>query len=187
VRDIVEADLRNIIHVGHSFAGLVMPYVVTRIPERIRRVVFMACAVPPEGQSLRDLLVGMGKLSPSTVIEPLTRSATPRRFPEEWDLDRSSRRLGRQRAQWLLENLRREYAKTFPSPVAERVARTGFLGLRPVTWVLLARDRSMPPRWQRLFAREVGGDAVEIVEIDAPHDAMISRPRQVAEVLLRYA
>ncbi len=187
IRDIEASGLCNIVLVGHSFAGLVMPYVVTRIPERIQRTIFMACAVPPEGQSLRDLLVEMGKVPANMRNAPMGPNAHARRFPVEWDAERSGRRLGRERAQWLLDNLRREFQKQFPTPAMDRVSRTGFHGLRPVTWVLLTRDRSMPPRWQRRFAREVGGEQCEIVEVEAQHDAMISRPKEVAEALLRYA
>ena len=64
IGDIEDADLRDIVVVGHSFAGLTIPYIVTAIPERFKRVVFMACAVPDAGDSLRDLLVSMGKMDP---------------------------------------------------------------------------------------------------------------------------
>jgi pimeloyl-ACP methyl ester carboxylesterase len=183
VRDILAADARNIVLVGHSFAGLVMPYVVRRIPDRIKRTVFMACAVPPEGHSLRDLLALMGKVKAGTPMG--SRGPARDHFRGEWDVARSTKRLGPDRARWLLDNLQREFAAMHPMPAEEKVVRDGFLGLRPVTWIVLTRDKSMPPAWQRRFAKWVG--ASELLEVEAQHDAMISRPADVADALLRYA
>ncbi len=184
VRDITEKDLHNIVLVGHSYAGLIIPYVVKRMTERIKRTVFMACAVPPEGKSLRDLLIMMGKMWPDTRLDSHSAKA---RFAGEWDLERTSRRLGPERAKWLLENLEREFAVPYIVPGSEPVTREGFAGLAPISWVVLTRDRSMPPRWQRAFAHWLDGDRVEVQEVDGEHDAMISKPGSVATAMLRYA
>ena len=184
IRDIEDAGLRDIVVVGHSFAGLTIPYIVTAIPERFKRVVFMACAVPDEGDSLRDLLVSMGKMDPAERIRP----AAPReRFKSEWDVERSSRRLGRERAEWLVACLEQEFERERPMPVMEKVARDGFVGLKPASWIVLTRDRSMPPSWQRKFAAKLGIAETEQIELGGEHDAMISSPKGVAEVLLRWA
>ena len=165
IGDIEDADLRDIVVVGHSFAGLTIPYIVTAIPERFKRVVFMACAVPDAGDSLRDLLVSMGKMDPAERIRP----AAPReRFKSEWDVERSSRRLGRERAEWLVACLEKEFERS-GMPVMEKVARDGFVGLEPASGVL--RDRSM----ERKFAAKLG-----IAEAEQWHDAMISSPKGVA-------
>ncbi|MEE9284463.1 MAG: alpha/beta fold hydrolase, partial [Dehalococcoidia bacterium] len=172
---ILEHDLRNIVMVGHSFAGLTMPYIAQRLPDRMRRVMFMACVVPPEGDSLDDLLAAMGKSTPEGVKDRETRWA------REWDLERSAKRLGsRERAQWLLENLNKENAKQLPRPSGEKIYRDGFAGLVPLTWVLTVRDRAFLPRWQLKFREWLGGDEVGLEELDAAHDAMISQPRALA-------
>ena len=184
IGDIEAADLRDIVVVGHSFAGLTIPYIVTAVPERFKRVVFMACAVPDEGDSLRDLLVSMGKMDPAERIRP----AAPReRFKSEWDVERSSVRLGRERAEWLVACLEKEFERERPMPVMEKVARDGFAGLKPASWIVLTRDRSMPPSWQRKFAAKLGIAETEQIELGGEHDAMISSPKGVAEILLRWA
>src|SRR5438093_1266080 len=47
-------DLREVILVGHSLGGVVIPMVAERVPERIRRVVWLAAVVLEDGKSLLD-------------------------------------------------------------------------------------------------------------------------------------
>ncbi len=184
VADIEEAGLSNIVIVGHSFAGLTIPYIVKEIPARFKRVVFMACAVPDEGDSLRDLLAKMGKIEPGQRIQ----AGSPReRFKSEWNIERSSVRLGRKRAEWLINQLEKEFEVERTMPAMEKITRKGFSGLKPMSWVILGRDRSMPPVWQRQFATKLGIPEHDWTEIVAEHDAMISSPKGVAEALLRWA
>jgi pimeloyl-ACP methyl ester carboxylesterase len=44
-------DLRDVVLVGHSYGGMVISGVVDRIPERIRRVVYVDAMVPNDGES----------------------------------------------------------------------------------------------------------------------------------------
>jgi pimeloyl-ACP methyl ester carboxylesterase len=53
---IVKNDLRDIILVGHSYGGMVITGVAARMPDRIRRLVYLDAALPDPGQSLYDLL-----------------------------------------------------------------------------------------------------------------------------------
>ncbi len=50
VRFIEERKLRNVVLTGHSMAGLVMPGVAVRIPDRIKRVVFVSAIVAEDGK-----------------------------------------------------------------------------------------------------------------------------------------
>ena len=47
-------DLRNVVLVGHSYAGAVITGVADRIPERIARLVYLAAIVLPDGRSIFD-------------------------------------------------------------------------------------------------------------------------------------
>jgi pimeloyl-ACP methyl ester carboxylesterase len=49
-------DLKDVILVGHSYGGMVITGVAARMPERIRRLVYLDAALPDPGQSLYDLL-----------------------------------------------------------------------------------------------------------------------------------
>jgi pimeloyl-ACP methyl ester carboxylesterase len=49
-------DLRDIILVAHSYGGMVATAVADRVPERIRRLVYVDAFVPSHGESLNDLV-----------------------------------------------------------------------------------------------------------------------------------
>ncbi|WAC05892.1 MAG: alpha/beta hydrolase [Methanoregula sp.] len=53
-------DLRDIIPVGHSYGGMVITGVAAKMPDRIRRLVYVDAAFPDPGQSLFDLIVSGG-------------------------------------------------------------------------------------------------------------------------------
>jgi len=56
-------DLRNIILIGHSYGGMVITGVAGRVPERVRRLVYVDAALPDPDQSLFDLFAE-GKVDP---------------------------------------------------------------------------------------------------------------------------
>ena len=47
-------NLRDVVLVGHSYGGMVISGVADRIPDRIRRLVYIDAAVPEDGESLVD-------------------------------------------------------------------------------------------------------------------------------------
>ena len=49
-------DLHDVVLVGHSLAGITIPQVAARVPDRIRALVFVSCTVPRDGQSTHDTL-----------------------------------------------------------------------------------------------------------------------------------
>jgi hypothetical protein len=55
----------------------------------------------------------------------------------------------------------------------------------PTTYVLLEQDEALPPDFQREQARNAG--VQEIVPFDAGHSAFVSRPRELAALLLGWA
>jgi hypothetical protein len=72
--------------------------------------------------------------------------------------------------------------------LADPVSRAGVPPDLPKTYVKLLRDQSLPPDQQDLLIgnlRDSPGGAVDVVEIDAGHDVMISRPDALATVLNR--
>lgn len=60
IQDIVNVlyyeDLRDVVLVGHSYAGMVITSVAERVPDRLARLVYVDAYVPKDGQSLADLL-----------------------------------------------------------------------------------------------------------------------------------
>ncbi|NRB28940.1 MAG: alpha/beta fold hydrolase, partial [Roseibacillus sp.] len=50
VEEITQSGDESTILVGHSLAGITMPRVVDRIPERLSQLIFVSCTVPEEGR-----------------------------------------------------------------------------------------------------------------------------------------
>ncbi|MEN6609969.1 MAG: alpha/beta hydrolase [Methanoregulaceae archaeon] len=55
-----EQDLQDVILVGHSYGGMVITGVAAKIPDRIRRLVYIDAALPDPGQSLFDIILAGG-------------------------------------------------------------------------------------------------------------------------------
>jgi pimeloyl-ACP methyl ester carboxylesterase len=68
-------DLRDIILVGHSYGGMVITGVAAKMPDRIRRLVYLDAALPDPGQSLYDLL--NPGLSATSASQPLLPEPSP--------------------------------------------------------------------------------------------------------------
>ena len=176
VRQIDEAGLDEVTLVGHSMAGVVLPGAAIQLePDRVTGLVFLACSVPPEGGRVVDVLRG-----PLQVIAAM---AARRRSPTELPafvamaafangMDRAQRRVVAAslcpEAGWLLR---------------EPVSHQGLDPRIPRTWVLTRRDRAMTPAQQRRSIRNLGGVS-HLVELDTCHDAMVSRPDDLATLLL---
>jgi len=84
-------------------------------------------------------------------------------------------------ASWLLKQLGPEPPGPMLEPVPSSIAHTGVES----TYILLERDEALPPPFQREQAQTAGAD--EVVPFDAGHSAFASRPRELADLLLRYA
>ena len=73
---IVKNELSGVILVGHSYGGMIITGVAARMPDRIRRLVYVDAAVPDPGQSLYDLLT-MSLSGPSVKRPVLPEPAEP--------------------------------------------------------------------------------------------------------------
>ena len=56
VNTILYEDLRDIILVGHSYGGMVISGVADRVPDRIRRLVYLDAMVPNDGESIVSIV-----------------------------------------------------------------------------------------------------------------------------------
>lgn len=62
-------DLHDVVLLGHSYGGMVVTGVADRIPERIRKVIYLDAFVPDDGESLSS----MRKVGGGLNIEAMTR------------------------------------------------------------------------------------------------------------------
>jgi pimeloyl-ACP methyl ester carboxylesterase len=174
VVDEIEArDLRDVVLVGHSLAGLTIPQVAGRIPGRIRALVFVSCTVPRDGQSTYDTLdaeiQAVRDANPPTELRTIDPELAKVIFFNDVD--------DPELLAWGLSLLVPEAPASISDPM---VLSTMPPGVRRV-WVRLTRDQIVIPVKQDGFIDNVGG--AEVVDLDAGHMAMISRPEELAAIL----
>jgi len=178
VQDVVgmlEAEeLRNVILVGHSYAGLVVGGVAARAGNRVSQLVYLDAFVPESGKSLLDYLGAR-----ADAIRESARTAgdgwrvppfPPERFGVTSQRDRD----------WLQRRLVPQPLKSFEQPLAavggERLKRTYVYCASPAMGAFdqfaerLREDR----KWQ-------------YHELKTGHDAMLTAPGEVAKILLGLA
>jgi pimeloyl-ACP methyl ester carboxylesterase len=170
---VASADLRDVVLVGHSMAGLILAGVVERVHARLRHVVFVSCAVPPHGGTLLDLVPPeIAAIAAAAVPTPAGVALDPATVArlQCYDMDD-------EQTAFTLEVVVPEAYW----PTREPVDLAGLARPVPRTWVRLLRDRTFEPTAQLAMARRTGCD--EVVDIDSGHMAMISHPRELAAAL----
>ncbi len=161
----LKAELSHVILVGHSMAGVIVPAVAHRLRERILRVIYLTTSNPPVGHSIADLM--------KNPLSPLSRNVG---FNEMFCSD-----LDEETSAWLLRNLRDEP----PLPFQEKAVFCALPDGVPSTYIVCENDMALPVAFQLQQASNVGVD--EVVSLDSGHSAFASRPKDLADLLLRYA
>ena len=171
VGQIEQAGLKDIVLVGHSMAGLTVPGVATRLgADRVRRIICVACSVPPQGKRIFDTLLPPIRLAVGRAKNELPLWMAKRMFTNGMTPEQ------------------RAFSLSVLIPDASRLAletvdRSGLPDQIPRSWVLTRRDRSLPPRQQRRFIENLGG-VEEVIELDTCHNVMISMPDELAAILI---
>jgi pimeloyl-ACP methyl ester carboxylesterase len=173
--ELVAHDLDDVVLVGHSLAGITLPAVVERVPERIRHVVFIAAAVPPDGMRIVDTLdpamrdvVEEHARQPAQLVDPALATAL---FCAGMNEDQTARTL----AMLVPEG---------PRLVVERVSLAGLHNNVPRSWIRLERDTLNPTTQQNEAIARLGA---VVYALDAGHMAMITHPVELAQILTQIA
>jgi pimeloyl-ACP methyl ester carboxylesterase len=170
---------------GHSLGGLTIAAVAQRAPERVAHLVFVSAAAPPEGACVLDTLPD--ELA-AIAREALDRALHDRSIgagsvlPEPMLRDMFCNDMDDAQARFVLDHFGNEVVCV----IGERVSRAGIPPELPKTFVKLLRDQSLPPALQDQLVANLEaspGGTVDVVEIDAGHDVMISRPEALAGVI----
>lgn len=176
VAQTLAAKPERVILVGHSMAGITLPGVALKLgPALVRRLIFVACCVPPNGKTVLDTLqqpmAYLGKRAARRA--PISSPLPP--LIARWAFANG---MTRSQQQHLLRSMCPESATITTEPVDRS-------GLPPIPrdWILTLRDRAVRPGLQRRFIENLGG-VENVVEIDACHDVMISHPEALARTLL---
>jgi len=176
--DFVVAEIESlrgekVVLVGHSLAGVVLPRVADRIPERIERLIFIACTLPPDGEIVLDALSPAAEAVAETKRDD-TAASLVAEADARWmfcnDMDEEQTRF-------VLDRLVPETWHPMQTPSDLAGLRHGI----PAHYVKLLRDQTIPPELQDQMITAIG--ELEVHTLDAGHDAMVSRPKALAELL----
>jgi pimeloyl-ACP methyl ester carboxylesterase len=169
---VIEAyDLTDVVLVGHSYGGQVVTGVADRVPARVRRRVYLDAFVGADGEAAIDLL-------PDTVATHYRDSVAGPGFG--WLIPvRPLDRLGVTAAAdvaWLTPRLTPHPWRTYTEPL--RLTGSGdtvpALFVECVDWLRVFR-------WQAARAAGLGWP---VHELATGHEAMVTAPAELAEVLL---
>jgi pimeloyl-ACP methyl ester carboxylesterase len=166
----------DVVLVGHSASGMFIPLVPSLRP--VRRLVYLAALIPKPGASIRNQLADEpDMLNPEWVAtcragnDPSTNDEVAIEFlfhdcqPEAINLGLATRM--RMYAEGAM-------AEVFPLEALPAVSSS---------YIVCSEDRTISPDWSRRTARERLG--VEDIELPGGHCPYLSRPLQLADVLLR--
>lgn len=176
-----------IIMVGHSYGGEVITNAATGNPN-VKGLVYVAAFAPAEGES-SGALAGM---FPGSMLTPdnLLAWTYPTTDPSESGLEGYIKP----------EVFREVFAADLPARTAAAMAATqrpaDFASLQqpsgPPAWatipswfVVATNDNAIPPATQRFEAERA--NAVKTIEVRSSHVAMMSRPSQVAALIVEAA
>ncbi|KAF3996373.1 alpha/beta fold hydrolase [Glaciimonas immobilis] len=176
-RQILATNPERVVLVGHSMAGITIPGVAARLgAATVQRMMFLACCVPPNGQSVLDTLhppmniIASFEARRKKVSQPLPG------FIARWVFGNG---MTADQKQFVVESLCPESTVVTLEPVDR-----SDMPVVPMDWILTLRDRALKPVAQRQFIANLGGvDAV--IPLDTCHDAMISEPLKLAELILK--
>jgi len=172
--DVDAAGFDDVVLVGHSLGGCTMPATIGLLGDRVRHAVFVACTVPDHGTSCIDAL-------PDDVREFARREleiGNPGVMSAEMARDIFGNDLDEEQFAWCMERMVPEA----PGLLMQRVDLGPLRSTMPRTWVRPLRDAIVAPERQLDFAATVGGEC-EMIDLDAGHMCMISKPRELAAIV----
>lgn len=174
---LIEAyDARDVVLVGHSYAGQVVTGVADRVPERLARRVYLDAFVGADGDSAINLL-------PDTVAGHYRESVAGPGFG--WLIPvRSLGKLGvteQADLDWLAPRLTPHPWRTYTEPL--RLGGDGDGDAAAATFIECTD-------WMRVFtphAQRAAARGWPVLEIATGHEAMVTAPDELAKLLLHIA
>jgi pimeloyl-ACP methyl ester carboxylesterase len=166
-------DLKDVVLVGHSYAGFVATGVADRSPARVRRLVYLDAFVPENGKSLADYV-------PPDRRPAFEQTGKEKGFYDPFPLAPFGVTKPEDVA-WAQPRLRKQPAATFLQPLKLRG------GAPKMPSVYIRCIEPAYPQFEGFAQRLRNAPGWKYLEVKGGHDAMITNPRGVADTLLSLA
>lgn len=177
VTDAVEAGgWDKVTLVGHSHAGVTLAKLAWVAAPKIEHMVWVSCALPPHGQSvIDDLPTDIQEQAKAAAASSATSTLDPEFAKAMFCNDMTPKQT-----KFVLDNLEPEPW----GPLNDQVSHSFLDNNISSTWVRLLQDAVISVEDQDARIKRLGGPKeVDVVDIDAGHDVMISDPKALAKVL----
>lgn len=177
VADLEGAGAHDVVLVGHSQAGCILPRMAKLRPSLFRRMIYVSCSSPTRGQTVMSM-IGAGLHG---------------EHPDEvgWPVDPKSHTMEQRYPVMFCNDMTPPQAQQFMAKVGQDAwpmqsyTHTDWtydhLDSLAASYVICLRDNILPPDWQLRFAQRFR--AGRLVRIDAGHQVMNTRPHALAEAL----
>ena len=180
-RAVERQGLTDVVLVGHGFGGGLLLQAVNQLPRPPKRLVLVAGIIPISQRSMLSALPQRTR-GGFRVLAALSRLCRQDfRFPPSV--------IGRYLCNGM-DPMDVVHTLGFYGPLPTRVL-TARLPLEdgpppcPVTYVVLTQDKLLPPEAQERMAQRIAH--AELVSIESCHQVMLYKPRELADILLKYA
>ncbi len=179
---LVEKNLHGVILVGHSYGGMVITGVVDQVPERIAHLVYLDTFVPRDGESMADS---------SPIVKRWLRKQA-QAHGDGWRVD-SQGTYGvttEPDRSWVLRSVTPQPLKTLEQPL--HLKNSAIVSATPRTHIECTGGGFFFSLMRRILVRRILAPRAlppkeagwRLRQLPTGHDAMITMPRELADLLL---
>ncbi|HKZ94227.1 MAG TPA: alpha/beta hydrolase [Candidatus Bathyarchaeia archaeon] len=169
-------DLSRVTLVGHSYAGMVITGVAARMPERIAKLIYFDAYVPSDGQSEVDLWPPAASAGRMFVRPSESNEMRPPPSLSVFGINDTKM------ADWVAARLVPQPMSTYvqappaSSPTSRAIPRAYIHCTSGPFLPMMAR-----------FAAKARSDGWEVRELASGHDAMLTHPQELTNILIELA
>ncbi len=178
VADLVSREPEPVVLVGHSRGGIVISQAAELVPERIRKLVYLAAFLLPAGETLansanqiEDSLVPPNMIPAASGLTCVVRASVLREAFYGLCTDADF--------EFARERLTPEPLKPLVTPLQLTQARYGKV---PRAYIETRQDRAVTPTAQRRMLAALPCDPV--ASLDSDHSPFLSQPEALARILI---
>jgi pimeloyl-ACP methyl ester carboxylesterase len=173
--------LHDLVMAGHGVAAPVLLQAAARLDEPPKRIVLFSGVIPRDGKSVLDTLPRLSRLGFKTMARMNRVAKKDLRLPNAVITNIYCNGMDPFDVVQIVGRFRALPPQLFQTPIYLDDLAPGL----PMTYVPLWRDRLVSLDIQQQMAGRLG--SVEVVpDLDACHEVMTERPKQVADILLKY-
>jgi pimeloyl-ACP methyl ester carboxylesterase len=176
VVEVVDAAAEPVILVGHSMGGLVVSQVAEARPERVRKLVYLAAFLVPDGTSLLQASAGDMESKLSMYVMPMGATAT---LAEDGITGAFCSDCSAEDAADIAAHLRPEPLAPLTTEIHVTMERWGSVRR---AYVHTTADQAIGPSRQQSFYEAL--PCATVTPIDAGHCPFLTKPDEVAAALV---